>query len=139
MPTAVMSNGQGDPLHGITLKMMVTELQAAMGWEGLAARINIHCFSHNPSLKSSLNFLRRTPWAREKVEQLYVKTKGISRSKKAHPAKVSRSLADVWTQSGSAATSNSSSQPTDPSDRAKTSKPSSAKANPWIKGRGNSQ
>ena len=139
MLMVVMSNGHGDPLHGITLKMMLTELQVAMGWEGLATRINIHCFSHNPSLKSSLNFLRRTPWAREKVEQLYVKTKGISLSKKAKPTKVSRSVANVWTQSGSVSTSNTSSQPTDPSNRTKTSKPSSAKANPWAKGRGNSQ
>lgn len=66
-----------DPLHGITLKMMLTELQEAMGWEGLSARININCFKSNPSIKSSLTFLRRTPWAREKVENLYRKQKGI--------------------------------------------------------------
>lgn len=73
-----MSNNQPDPLHGVTLKMMLTELQAELGWQGLADRININCFSNNPSLKSSLTFLRRTPWARQKVEQLYVKTKGLS-------------------------------------------------------------
>lgn len=70
-------NSQPDPLHGVTLKMMLTELQAELGWEGLAERININCFSHNPSLKSSLTFLRKTPWARQKVEYLYMKTKGI--------------------------------------------------------------
>ncbi|WP_232360113.1 VF530 family protein [Paraneptunicella aestuarii] len=58
--------------------MMLTELQAELGWQGLADRININCFSNNPSLKSSLTFLRKTPWARQKVEQLYVKTKGLS-------------------------------------------------------------
>lgn len=70
-----MSNGEGDPLHGITLKMIVTELHAELGWDGLAARIDIKCFTQNPSIKSSLTFLRRTPWAREKVENLYLRTK----------------------------------------------------------------
>ena len=66
-----------DPLHGVTLKIMLTELQQALGWEGLSARVNINCFKSNPSVKSSLTFLRRTPWAREKVENLYRKHKGI--------------------------------------------------------------
>jgi len=70
-----VSNGEGDPLHGITLKMMVIELHAELGWDGLAARIDIKCFTENPSIKSSLTFLRRTPWAREKVEYLYLRTK----------------------------------------------------------------
>lgn len=65
-----------DPLHGVTLKAMLTELQESMGWEGLSARININCFKSNPSIKSSLTFLRRTPWAREKVENLYLRSKG---------------------------------------------------------------
>ncbi len=61
-----------DPLHGVTLERIVTELHARYGWEALAAEVPIRCFSHDPSLKSSLTFLRRTPWARKKVEQLYL-------------------------------------------------------------------
>ncbi|HAQ26108.1 MAG TPA: hypothetical protein DCQ80_09100, partial [Pseudomonas sp.] len=57
-----------NPLHGITLEAMLVELQARYGWEGLAQRIDIRCFKSEPSIKSSLTFLRRTPWAREKVE-----------------------------------------------------------------------
>lgn len=60
-----------DPLHGVTLEMMVLRLQAFYGWEGLARQVPVRCFSHNPSLRSSLHFLRRTPWARAQVEQLY--------------------------------------------------------------------
>ncbi|PPD43152.1 MAG: hypothetical protein CTY16_13985 [Methylobacter sp.] len=60
-----------NPLHGITLETIVTELVAHYGWEGLAERIPIRCFSHDPSITSSLKFLRRIPWAREKVEGLY--------------------------------------------------------------------
>jgi uncharacterized protein (DUF2132 family) len=61
-----------DPLHGVTLERIVTELHARYGWEALAAEVPIRCFSHDPSVKSSLTFLRRTPWARKKVEQLYL-------------------------------------------------------------------
>ncbi|RJG48091.1 DUF2132 domain-containing protein [Motilimonas pumila] len=61
-----------NPLHGITLEKMVTELQQHYGWEELGSRINIRCFTHDPSIKSSLKFLRRTPWARTKVEALYL-------------------------------------------------------------------
>lgn len=61
-----------NPLHGKTLEAILTELQARYGWEGLSIRININCFKENPSIKSSLKFLRRTPWAREKVEALYL-------------------------------------------------------------------
>lgn len=63
-----------DPLHGVTLKMIVTELEEKFGWEELSNIINIKCFKNDPSLKSSLKFLRKTPWAREKVEALYLKT-----------------------------------------------------------------
>lgn len=63
-----------NPLHNITLATIVSELEAYFGWQGLAERININCFKKDPSIKSSLKFLRKTPWAREKVEQLYVKT-----------------------------------------------------------------
>lgn len=61
-----------NPLHGITLEAMLTELLARHGWEGLAARIDVRCFSIEPSLSSSLKFLRRTEWARKKVEELYL-------------------------------------------------------------------
>jgi|GEM_PF-24294 len=63
-----------DPLHGITLKMMVEQLVTTYGWSGLGQMISIRSFQENPSIKSSLTFLRKTPWAREKVEGLYAKT-----------------------------------------------------------------
>jgi uncharacterized protein (DUF2132 family) len=61
-----------NPLHGITLKTIVTDLVVYYGWLHLAKAIPINCFSHEPSIKSSLTFLRKTPWAREKVEALYL-------------------------------------------------------------------
>lgn len=61
-----------NPLHGITLKVIVTELEQHYGWEELARIIPIRCFQFDPSIKSSLTFLRRTPWARDKVEALYL-------------------------------------------------------------------
>jgi len=61
-----------DPLHGITLEMILNQLVEQFGWLELAKRIPIRCFSHDPSIKSSLKFLRRTPWARKKVEELYL-------------------------------------------------------------------
>ncbi len=64
-----------DPLHGVTLEQIVTKLVECYGWEVLGERIDIRCFTSNPSLKSSLKFLRRTPWARKKVEALYLRTK----------------------------------------------------------------
>lgn len=63
-----------DPMHGVTLKMVVTRLVERYGWEELARRIRINCFSNDPSINSSLKFLRRTPWAREKVEALYLES-----------------------------------------------------------------
>jgi len=66
----------GDPLHGVTLEMIVTRLVEQYGWEELARRINIKCFNHEPSIKSSLKFLRKTPWAREKTERLYLRSPG---------------------------------------------------------------
>lgn len=63
---------RADPLHGITLKAMVEHLVERYGWDGLGARIQIRSFTHDPSVASSLKFLRRTPWARAKVESLYL-------------------------------------------------------------------
>jgi len=70
-----MDNQPYNPLHGITLKAIVTELEAHFGFETLGQEINIKCFTNDPSIKSSLTFLRKTPWAREKVEQFYLKNR----------------------------------------------------------------
>jgi uncharacterized protein (DUF2132 family) len=63
-----------NPLHGITLAAVLEQLVAHYGWDGLAARIDVNCFKSDPSVKSSLKFLRKTAWARAKVEALYVST-----------------------------------------------------------------
>lgn len=63
-----------NPLHGVKLEKVVTDLVEHYGWEELAIRININCFKSDPSVKSSLKFLRKTPWARDKVEALFVET-----------------------------------------------------------------
>ena len=74
-----MTNAQpNNPLHGVTLEMILTRLVEAYGWDGLGKRITIKCFTNDPSIRSSLTFLRRTPWARKKVEELYL----LSRDKK---------------------------------------------------------
>jgi len=70
-----MRNPQpNNPLHGVTLEMILTHLVAHYGWEELGRTINIKCFTHEPSIKSSLKFLRKTPWARDKVEALYLRS-----------------------------------------------------------------
>ena len=61
-----------NPLHGITLEQMINSLVEQYGWDELGQLINIRCFNSDPSVKSSLKFLRKTPWAREKVEELYI-------------------------------------------------------------------
>jgi len=63
-----------NPLHGVTLAALLEQLVTRHGWAGLAERIPIRCFTHEPSIASSLKFLRRTPWAREKVEALYLES-----------------------------------------------------------------
>lgn len=71
----MMANSQpNNPLHGITLEMILTQLVKQYGWTELGNRIPIKCFNENPSIKSSLKFLRQTPWARKKVEDLYLKS-----------------------------------------------------------------
>lgn len=62
-----------DPLHGVTLQQIVESLHARYGWEEMASRIPVRCFQNDPSIKSSLTFLRKTPWARAKVERWYLK------------------------------------------------------------------
>jgi uncharacterized protein (DUF2132 family) len=61
-----------DPLHGVTLERILTELVDEIGWEQMGYLVRINCFNHDPSIKSSLKFLRKTPWARKKVEELYL-------------------------------------------------------------------
>ena len=61
-----------NPLHGVTLEQLLNELVAFYGWDALGRKIEIRCFTHDPSIASSLKFLRRTPWARERVESLYI-------------------------------------------------------------------
>ena len=68
-----MQQPSNDPLHGKTLEFIVTELVNYFGWEYLGQHIPINCFKSNPSIKSSLTFLRKTPWARTKVQQLYIR------------------------------------------------------------------
>jgi len=63
-----------NPLHGVTLEMILSHLVAQYGWEELGRRITIKCFIDDPSIKSSLKFLRRTPWARKKVEDMYLRS-----------------------------------------------------------------
>ncbi len=71
-----MSPGQeNNPLHGVTLEQIVTRLAAHYGWERLGEKIPLNCFLKEPSVKSSLKFLRKTPWARQKVESLYLHTR----------------------------------------------------------------
>jgi uncharacterized protein (DUF2132 family) len=71
-----MKNQPNNPLHGLTLEKIVTELVDHYGWDELGARIPVRCFSYDPSINSSLRFLRKTPWARKKVEALYLESKG---------------------------------------------------------------
>ncbi len=72
VPAPTPPDQPGNPLHGIKLEAIVSALAAHYGWEELGQRINIRCFTSEPSVASSLKFLRKTPWAREKVESLYL-------------------------------------------------------------------
>ena len=69
-----MTEQKNNPLHGVTLELVLKTLVDEYGWEALGHLININCFKNNPTIKSSLTFLRKTPWAREKVEKLYIRT-----------------------------------------------------------------
>ncbi len=71
-PATMADTQANNPLHGITLEALLKELVARHGWDGLARRIEIRCFHNEPSIASSLKFLRRTPWARQQVEALYL-------------------------------------------------------------------
>ncbi|MCE2849438.1 MAG: VF530 family DNA-binding protein [bacterium] len=78
-----MTETSKDPLHGKTLEMIVNELVEYFGWEDLGQHIRINCFNSNPSVQSSLKFLRKTPWARKQVEDLYIRMNLGSSSKNA--------------------------------------------------------
>ncbi len=67
-----MNNNPKNPLHGVTLEKMLTELHAHYGWEKLDDMMRVNCFHEKPSINSSLKFFRKTPWAREKLEKLYL-------------------------------------------------------------------
>jgi uncharacterized protein (DUF2132 family) len=69
----IIHNSDNDPLHGVTLKMIVTRLVERYGWEELGRMVDIRCFTRDPSISSSLKFLRKTQWARDKVEELYLR------------------------------------------------------------------
>ena len=69
-----MNDNPNNPLHGIKLETIIEKLVEFYGWDELSHKINIRCFYSDPSVKSSLKFLRKTPWARQKVENLYIKT-----------------------------------------------------------------
>ena len=84
---------RNDPLHGITLKAILEHLVARYEWEGLGKRIEIWCFTHDPGVSSSLKFLRKTPWARAKVESLYVHSV-------THPRKGTTNLEESNTEAG---------------------------------------
>lgn len=68
-----MIEQKNNPLHGITLENILIELIEKLGWDEMYSKVKINCFGSNPTLKSSLNFLRKTPWARAKIEELYIK------------------------------------------------------------------
>jgi len=73
-PLRMTAPQANNPLHGVTLEMMLNRLVAQLGWEEMGRRIEIRCFNYDPSIKSSLAFLRKTPWARKKVEELYLQS-----------------------------------------------------------------
>jgi len=71
----VAETNSNDPLHGVTLETILSKLVNKYGWDGLAKRIDVNCFKSDPSINSSLKFLRKTPWARKQVEELYVNSR----------------------------------------------------------------
>jgi uncharacterized protein (DUF2132 family) len=79
MTSADQITGQSrDPLHGVTLETILKELVSQIGWQEMGNAVEIRCFTHDPNIKSSLTFLRRTPWARAKVEELYLRQKATT-------------------------------------------------------------
>jgi uncharacterized protein (DUF2132 family) len=94
---AMNQSQPNNPLHGVTLKAMLEYLVAEYGWERLGERINIHCFNYEPSINSSLKFLRKTDWARAKVERLYLNSISYDERKgKSASAKEPSHMGSVW-------------------------------------------
>ena len=89
-----MTEQQNNPLHGLTLQFILETLEKQLGFEKMSLEVKINCFTSDPSIKSSLKFLRKTPWAREKVEQLYLST--VSTSTKANKKAKQSTEAFVW-------------------------------------------
>jgi uncharacterized protein (DUF2132 family) len=85
-----------DPLHGLTLEAILTRLVEHYDWQSLANLINLNCFSKDPSIRSSLKFLRKTPWAREKVERLYLETDWQSPYSPESEDKAALSAKQIW-------------------------------------------
>lgn len=112
------SQANHDPMHGVTLEMLLTQLVDGLGWEALGQLIRINCFRSDPSIKSSLKFLRRTPWARDQVETVYLGWLA-NESKE----QLSQRIKQLVTQSGKAKTAN------------QTSTTAPKKADPWAKAR----
>jgi len=83
MTEQTTNSQKNNPLHGLTLEVILTDLVKYVGWEKMAEKITINCFANNPTIKSSLGFLRKTPWARQKVETMYIfNLKRIQKGKK---------------------------------------------------------
>ena len=80
-----MTDQPNNPLHGVTLEAILTELVERMGWERLATIIPVRCFRFDPSIKASLKFLRRTPWARQRLEDLYLRSRRYRPSRRERP------------------------------------------------------
>ncbi|MGB0591863.1 MAG: VF530 family DNA-binding protein [Myxococcota bacterium] len=118
-----------NPLHGLTLKAILEALVERHGWEGLARRVNIACFHNEPSLKSSLKLLRKTPWAREKVERIYLADvrKAASRRKRNKRRSEMRAHKATMTSSGASA-EKPEAAPTPPTPKATAPKATAPKA-----------
>lgn len=95
-----MPTQPNNPLHGITLQAMLEHLVEKLGWEEMGKQVNIRCFTHDPSINSSLKFLRRTPWARTKVEELYLASVRVRKPRppksppKAYPSEKQENVED---------------------------------------------
>lgn len=114
-----------NPLHGLTLQTILETLVERLGWPELGSRINIRCFTHEPSIKSSLKFLRATPWARSAVEQLYLDDERRLEKKRARNRERAARRAFAAAQSDSAEASGESVEPVEPMQQDASSQPAS--------------
>lgn len=132
-----MSDPQpNNPLHGIKLEQVVTQLQVHYGWDALAERVNINCFKSDPSVKSSLKFLRRTHWAREKVEALYVNAFGEAINLRAAEALSLKPAEALHLEAAEAPKSKPAQAPkSQAAPKPKLAKPRTGKFDPWANSR----